>query len=85
MGLIGSSKGEILRIVLEKLRDGDTGSTAAGAVFLLIIGKILDSGVNFGDLFSHDQAKQAQAIGLVAGAAAVGIWSYFVGKRKKQP
>jgi hypothetical protein len=78
MGLISGAKGEIIKVALKRFTDGDSGSTILG----VIAAAILTSGMSFGDLFSKDGAKQAQAIGLLAGSIAVAGYGYFIGKKK---
>ena len=78
MGLLGAAKGEFIQKALETLTHGDKGSTMLGAIATAI----LLSGVNFGDLFSSDEHKQAVAMGLIAGSLVMAVWGWFIGKKK---
>lgn len=80
MQIVADAKGEFVKVLLEKLTHGDTGSSILG----LVAAGVLTSGVNFGDLFSSDQTKQIHAAGLAAGAAVVVVWGYFIGKKKPE-
>ena len=78
MSILGSAKGEFVKVLLEKLTHGDTGSSLLGAV----AAAVLVSGVDFGDLFSSDPNKQMAAMGAVAGAIVVGVWGWKIGKKQ---
>lgn len=78
---VGSSfKGAALKAALGKLQDGNSGSTALGAVSLAV----LSAGVDFGRLFdSSDSTKQGTEWGKVAAALVLGVWGYFIGRKAK--
>jgi hypothetical protein len=78
MGIVASAKGELVKTLLDRLTHGDTGSSLLGLVAAAVVG----SGVTFSDFFSTDQTKQMHAVGLSAGAAAVVVWGYYIGKKK---
>lgn len=67
----------IVKSALKRLTDGDSGSTLLG----ILAAGLLSSNVNFGDLFSKDQTKKAQAVGLLIGTMAIVIWGYVTGKK----
>lgn len=72
-------KGQFVKAALEKLQDGNHGSTALGTLAALLLG----ANLNFGLILQGFQSTESSAeTGKALGIVILWVWSYYIGKRK---
>lgn len=82
MPILDSIKGAFVKSALNKLVDGDKGSTTLG----LLAGALLAANLDFGLILQglHDQ-KSAMECGKAAAIVALVLWSRYIGKKPADP